>query len=214
MQRGWFVLLSLIFALSACRNKGDSQAAAMTSASAESPKPFELREDTPDITFTFLTTDGGFKNASKISDVPLESRDAVRVWNNVTGEGVSGAFVFVADLRMPQSDGTYSVRAIDRQAFDDMAGKRRQVEQAAKDSVIVYGADWCKACHAAEAFFKAHHVNYVHKNVDDAHVRDEMAQKGLSAESIPVLDIGGRILVGFDEGQVRGALKAIGKSPS
>jgi glutaredoxin len=82
---------------------------------------------------------------------------------------------------------------------------------AGRPTVIVYGAKWCGACHQAEAYLKKHGVSYVEKDIEtdpgaDSEMRGKLRRAGLQGGSIPVLDVRGRIMVGFDPRQVEAAL--------
>ncbi len=77
--------------------------------------------------------------------------------------------------------------------------------------VIIYGADWCTACHDAAAYLRKKGVAFIEKNVEtDQGAAREMQQKlaknGLRAGSIPVLDVKGKIMVGFSQRSVDEAL--------
>jgi glutaredoxin-related protein len=79
--------------------------------------------------------------------------------------------------------------------------------------IIVYGASWCPHTAEATAYFDAHHLAYVMRDVDRfPSLRDEMDHKvehaGLARTGIPVLDIEGRILIGFEQGQVERVLQS------
>jgi glutaredoxin len=215
----------------ACKSKTSSGA---TKQSADVPPPgppaIVVRDDSKDLTFSFITLDGGFKTVRSVDEVPYEARDAVRVWNDMSGDGVAGPWVYVADLRSKLPDGTYKVDVVARAKFDEMAEDRRNKAKAAaiananppsappsstgedpgsaapgtgkgKLVVIIYGADWCKPCHQAEAYLKSKGIAYLHKDVDDPNVHEELADKlyaaGMQTNSIPVLDVAGKILVGF-----------------
>ena len=82
---------------------------------------------------------------------------------------------------------------------------------AGRPTVIVYGASWCSACHQAMAYLKKRGVTFVEKDIEqDAQAASEMNGKlrraGLTGGSIPVLDVRGRILVGFEPHAVEEAL--------
>lgn len=74
--------------------------------------------------------------------------------------------------------------------------------------IIVYSAVWCAYCHAAKDYFDKLGVKYidedVEKNPDAATAAvDKSGQRG-----IPVIDIAGEIIVGFDRPKIDAALKA------
>jgi glutaredoxin len=69
--------------------------------------------------------------------------------------------------------------------------------------VIIYGASWCSACHEAAAYLRRKGVPFIEKDVEeDASAQREMQAKlqkaGLRGGSIPVLDVRGRVMVGFN----------------
>lgn len=66
-------------------------------------------------------------------------------------------------------------------------------------SVTIYTTPTCVYCKMTKAFFKEHNVAYSEKNVatDDV-AREEMTKKS-GQMAVPVIDIEGKILVGFDK---------------
>lgn len=78
--------------------------------------------------------------------------------------------------------------------------------------VMVYGATWCRYTRAALDWFEAHHVPARLRNVEtEPEAWDEMAERaqraGISTRGIPVLDVRGRILVGFHPEDIERALE-------
>jgi glutaredoxin len=81
----------------------------------------------------------------------------------------------------------------------------------ARPPVIIYGASWCGACHEAAAYLRKKGIPYVEKDVEkDASANEEMKAKlrrfGLPNGSIPVIDVRGKVMVGFDPNEVDDAL--------
>lgn len=73
-------------------------------------------------------------------------------------------------------------------------------------SVIIYSADWCAFCHAAKDYLDKLGVTYTERNVEeDPQYATEAVQKS-GQMGIPVLDIGGTVIVGFDRPKIDGAL--------
>lgn len=74
--------------------------------------------------------------------------------------------------------------------------------------VIVYGAEWCGFCHVAMQYFDKIGVKYEYRNVDENREwLNESIQKS-GQMGIPVLDMDGTIIVGFDRPRIDAALKA------
>lgn len=69
-------------------------------------------------------------------------------------------------------------------------------------SIILYGAEWCVACKKAKEWLTSKGAKFVAKDIDEDGVAEEMAAKlkkaGLGSVGIPILDLAGKIHVGFD----------------
>lgn len=65
--------------------------------------------------------------------------------------------------------------------------------------VTIYTTSTCGYCKAAKEFFGENNVEYSEKNVgDDDAAREEMIQKS-GQMSVPVIDVEGELVVGFDK---------------
>ena len=77
---------------------------------------------------------------------------------------------------------------------------------AKKVDVTIYSTPTCHFCHAAKDFFTANGVAYTEHNVaSDLEKRKEMIEKS-GQMGVPVIDVGGTYVVGFDEGRLRDLL--------
>ncbi|MBL7055222.1 glutathione S-transferase N-terminal domain-containing protein [Candidatus Woesearchaeota archaeon] len=74
-------------------------------------------------------------------------------------------------------------------------------------TVKIYSTPTCPWCKKAKEFFKANNVKFTDIDVS----ADEAAQKEMVEKSgqmgVPVIEIDGKILVGFDQGKIEEALK-------
>lgn len=74
---------------------------------------------------------------------------------------------------------------------------------ADQKQVTIYSTPTCHFCHAAKEFFEANHVPFTDYNVaSDLTKRQEMIQKS-GQMGVPVIDVGGELVVGFDEDRLR-----------
>ena len=213
---------------SSCANDADDGTAPISQDLPE----LQLRDDTPDLLITWLDEKGDHHVVQHPGDVPESGRELVRV---TTIEHGHGDVVYVADLRNKNGDGTYSVRTMARSAWELVAEKRRDKTMAAlaptasasataggspplappsaRLAAIVYAASWCSACRSAEAFLRSEGVQVVVKDIEkDPGAQAEMQQKlhraGFPKKgTIPVIDIRGRILVGFDKRELKRVIK-------
>lgn len=77
----------------------------------------------------------------------------------------------------------------------------------------VYGADWCKACHAAEKLLRSKGVKVSVKNIETDMSARVAAQSKVQKvghkriRKIPVIDINGRVLVGYSRRAVEETLE-------
>lgn len=72
--------------------------------------------------------------------------------------------------------------------------------------VIVYSAPWCAFCHAAMDYFDKLGVAYIDKDVEkDPAAGLEAVQKS-DQRGIPVIDIDGDVILGFDRPKIDAAL--------
>lgn len=67
----------------------------------------------------------------------------------------------------------------------------------------IYGASWCGPCHQAERFLKGRGVSVTLLDIDEnesakAEMQRRLEAAGMRGGSIPVISVGGRLLVGFD----------------
>jgi glutaredoxin len=209
--------------------------------------PFAVKADSEGLLLTWIDDKGDFHVETRVADVPMMGRDAVRVVDPSKEDGTHADRVFVVDLRQERPDGTYPVRVMTRTDFEALAVARREKQgptlasaapsppsapgngapgepgaggaapgagsskPSARAAVIIYGAEWCGACHDAARYLRQKGVAYVEKDVekDPAAAREmqaKLAKNGLRAGSIPVIDVRGHVMVGFSAAQVDGAL--------
>lgn len=76
--------------------------------------------------------------------------------------------------------------------------------------VKIFSTPTCPFCKRAKEFFKKHKMEYEDINVaEDEKARDEMVEKS-GQMSVPVIEIGKEIIVGFDEQELKKKLKIEG----
>jgi glutaredoxin len=73
--------------------------------------------------------------------------------------------------------------------------------------VILYGTPWCGACKAAKQYLASKHVPFAYKDIEnDAAAARELqakaARMGIPTDRVPILDVRGRLLLGFDRARL------------
>ncbi len=236
----WLCLLVSLLAMPAvwaCKSHG-SGAAADTEVT-----PFVVKADSDGLLLTWIDDKGDFHVETKVADVPIMGKDAVRVVDPNKDEGTHADHIFVVDLRQARDDGTFPVRAMTRADFEAIAVARREKsgptlasaappspsapasqgagaaatdapqKPTAMGSVIIYGAEWCGACHEAARYLRHKGIPFVEKDVEKdpgaaREMQDKLAKNGLHSGSIPVIDVRGKVMVGFNASEIDGALGA------
>lgn len=74
-------------------------------------------------------------------------------------------------------------------------------------SITMYTTPTCAFCHMAKEYFKARGLSFTAKDVTtDPHAYHELLDKSQQL-GVPVIDIGGTIIVGFDRPRIDLALR-------
>jgi glutaredoxin len=200
-----------------------------------------VRAESEGLLLTWIDDKGDFHVETRVADVPTMGRDAVRVVDPNKDAIAQGDVVTVVDLRQPRSDGAYPVRTMARTEFEAIAVARREQAgptlasaapqqpppgadsanrpggpsspsaAASRGVVVIYGAEWCGACHDAARYLRRKGIAYIEKDIEnDPAAAKEMEQKlaksGKRGGSIPVIDVRGKLMVGFNPGQLDAAL--------
>lgn len=168
--------------------------------------PFAMRGELEGLLLVWFDDKGTAHAASKRADVPEASRARVRVdaLDLKPEQRLDASEVYVADLRAPQKDGEYRVEKWSRDAFEAALAPAPEPVAAASDApVILYGASWCGACKQAAQFLTQRGVPFIEKDIEkEPAARDELMQKaraqGVSTNGIPVLDVHGKLISGFE----------------
>jgi glutaredoxin 3 len=78
-------------------------------------------------------------------------------------------------------------------------------------NVTLYGTSSCPWCHKAREFLKSNSIKFKDVNVENEKYAKEMIKKS-GQQGVPVIDINGTIIVGFDEKAIKKELKIKPKS--
>jgi len=163
--------------------------------------------------FTYARPDGSFETVDQLDKVPEEQRGWVRVVDLriKPTRRMDHELVYVADLREPRKDGTYPYVVAPRTTFEASAvnrGAGQATANAAGTQVVLYSTKWCPACRAARDYMTRNKIPFVEKDIEqDRAAAAELLQKaraaGISASGVPVLEVNGKLMQGFDPDGLR-----------
>ena len=79
-----------------------------------------------------------------------------------------------------------------------------------KPAVIIYSAEWCAFCKTEKQYLEHLGVDFATRDIekDDGAMDELLAKVGGNTSSVPVTDIDGEIIRGFDRAKIDAALKA------
>jgi glutaredoxin len=214
-----FALLLLSCGNPASREAGESpeRAIEQVPAGRAAQPPFAVTGEAEGLLLVWYDASGPHV-AERRSDIPEASRAAVRVDSLAVApeKRLDAEHVYVADLRAPTQGGSYRIEIWERTRFEAQVAPRGEVPDVAPVAaadVTIYGASWCGACAQAKQFLQSRGVPFVEKDIEkDPGARAEMLSKaraqGVRTGGIPILDVHGKILPGFDP---RAVLQALSK---
>src|SRR5437763_15067371 len=185
--------------------------------------------------FTYAEPAGTFATTDKPETVPAPSRGLVRVIDPAAGAPAGDDRVYVTNLNDLVDKGKTPARPVSREAFETGAlaalpsgqsspfGSRPAapppgpapaappLPPGVKPVVTIYGTSWCGACRAAREYMTAHKIPFADKDIErDPEAARELAEKaakmGVPTDRVPVLDVRGRLLLGFDPARVEALL--------
>lgn len=75
---------------------------------------------------------------------------------------------------------------------------------------IIYSTSWCGFCKMAKQYLDQKGVKYEDKNIEEdaSAYRELEAKMGGSFRGVPVLDINGQVILGFDRPKIDAALES------
>ena len=221
---GWLVALAL--GLLACEDErppapkshADGPPGAAAAAEAGAAEAFFEPGASPAV-ITYAGDRGTFADTSKVDAVPEEARGLVRVKLLEDDDAPPGA-VWVTNLRTPEADGRFRLRPVPRNMFEELAlgegrgsavqlpeGLQPPEQVAAAEGVVVYKTAWCGVCKKVESYLRRKGVAYEAKDIEKdpkaaAELQAKAKAQGVRTGSVPVIDVGGQLIVGFDRARL------------
>lgn len=229
MRRTGLIILAIFLWLAGCPSEQKTNSSKDAGAAAF-PK-LEVTDEADHFLFTYLLADGSFQTVDKIADVPEEAREQVVVIDTRLSpeDRQSSRIIYVADLSAKREDGSYSCRPVSRFKFERdllrepsktsgvLPPECKDLADSPDDHVIIYSTSWCGVCKATAQFLQKEKIPYEEKDVEkDKQAQQELACKALKTgtrvNGVPVIDIGGTLLLGFDRDDILRLAKKLKKS--
>lgn len=223
LGRTWTVLAAILVAPMGCEPERPPAPQTQTKDDPDAPQAQEaeafFEPGAADAILTFAGDRGVFADSSKVDAVPDEAKGLVRV-KLLGGPAAPAGTVWVTNLSSPEADGRFRLRTVPRELFEELAlgqGRSSDVtlpegltppEQVAKvEGVIVYKTAWCGVCKKLEAYLKRKGVDYEAKDIEKdraaaAELQAKAQTQGVRTGSVPVIDVGGQLIVGFDRARL------------
>jgi glutaredoxin len=102
------------------------------------------------------------------------------------------------------------VRVEPKTAQTATKGRFPALKEADRPPVILYSTSWCGYCRKARALLHDLDVDFVEKDIErDRAAAREMRMKSGGRGGVPVLDIGGEILLGYSDRRIRRMVKEL-----
>jgi arsenate reductase-like glutaredoxin family protein len=195
--------------------------------------PLEVKKDASWL-FTYVDAKAQFTTVDKLDDVPAGARRLVRVVDPTkeAPDRRDTTNVYVIDADELARTGKATARVMSRQAFETGAlaqlppgessllgdrpdggdGDAGATPSADGPPVVtVYGTSWCGACREARRYLSARKIPFADKDVEKdpaaaRELQEKAAKLGIPTDRVPILDVRGRLLIGFDQARVEALL--------
>jgi glutaredoxin-like YruB-family protein len=157
--------------------------------------PREVIRSNKDVYYQYVDDSGTVHFVQNLGDVPAE-------WQSRAGR-------IEVERALPTPGRGGSAPAADRRAAAKRPAEKTVAYRATPD-VVVYTTAWCGWCRKTLEFLDQRGVPYVNKDIEaDASNRQELIEK-TGRTSIPVVEIGGEIIRGFNAARMEQLLAGSG----
>ncbi len=147
-------------------------------------------EDAKPVFYRYTDDSGSVRFVASLAEVPKHLRDEA--------EPVSNTRVLRVPASLPRT-----ARADGRQAA---AAPERAL--ASQKDVIVYTTSWCGWCRKTLAFLDEQGIDYENRDIEAEDAWREELEEKTGSTSIPVVEIEGELVRGYDPARIRQLLEA------
>lgn len=150
------------------------------------PAPAAAPAPEPRVYYSYVDDSGSIRMVDRLEAVPAALREKAR--RIELGDGATGSAQAAAEPAAGARAPSPFVRAAERAS----ASERRA------PAVTIFTAKWCGWCQKALAHLDQRGVDYINRDIDDDPSARGDLRRLAGSTSIPLLDIGGQLVRGFD----------------
>ena len=172
--------------------------------------PFpEVTQTASNLLFSYVGKSGQMVSVATVAQVPPKARERVLVvdLSKTPQERMAHRYAFFADLTQKEGDEKYPVSVVSRYQSAKGEGPPAGLMPSSTADIVVYSAVWCGFCRKLERWLTERGTPYQKKDVEkdpgaDRELKAKLAQAGISAGGVPVTDIAGQMVVGFNKSKL------------
>jgi len=213
MQRILTLTIALSF-LVACRSAevDGASTAAKAGAQAAAAAPDQK-------VFTWYDKDGVPQLATRLEEVPVEARDRL-VISDLKGDARApfAEKAVVADLTDPDDPQVSEACLAPTEGLADLEVGDASDVALHHDHVYLYSTEWCGYCKKAKAYLSQREIAFTERDVEKSpdaarELKIKATAAGIALGGVPVLDIRGTLVKGFNPSAIDAALAAAPSTP-
>jgi glutaredoxin len=160
--------------------------------------------------YSYVGKTGQMVSVGTLNDVPQKARERVLVvdLSRTPQERMAHRYAFFVDLTQSNADGNYPVSVVSRYQSAKGEGPPAGLMPSSTADIVVYSAVWCGFCHKLERWLKERGTPFQKKDVEkdpgaDRELKAKLAQAGITSGGVPVTDVAGTMVVGFNKSKLK-----------
>jgi glutaredoxin len=201
------------------RAQSDAEQTSQLETKTEVPTLSVVTAERQDLLFLYKDKDGVEQRAITLEEIPEGHRTSVQVVDlaRSPAQRAASEFVQLFDLRKADERGQYPGRLVKRDQLESKLAEQQALPE--QPPIVIYSTSWCGVCKKAMRFMKSKGWLFVNRDVEESkEAAKELQQKAARAQlqlgGVPVIDVGGRLLSGFDPQALTRLVEAQMKAPA
>lgn len=197
---------------------------AESSPSSGAPEAILIKLSSPNLLFRYFK-DGTMHIATSVEKVPQDKRHEVYIDNLDISPTARNSVLYLQryDLSVLEEDKAYVGTPVLRADVERLIQKARPKPTVKKApagpdakalktaKVVLYSTSWCGYCRKARKFLQTRKIPFQEKDIEKSpaankEMKTKAAKAGVRVGGVPVLDVNGKIIPGFDRNAILQAL--------